>query len=126
MNEEEFMHAAVPTLKHVVRLVFVQSIHRRTVLVFGTHQGSQQTMLGKSTYTMRNSMQYNSTSQLFPAHDELGMYRTSPEQPVLCIFVRPTIATSLTVTSCKIDESTTHATSKATYRQCCVSVTMLA
>ena len=37
----------------------------------------------------------------FPAHDELGTCRTSlvsPEQPVLCIPVRPTKTTILTIT----------------------------
>ena len=40
-------------------------------------------------------------TQRFPAHDELGMRRTklvSPEQPVLCIPVRPTDTTVLTIT----------------------------
>ncbi len=42
--------------------------------------------------------QFNSMS--IPPHDELGMCRTSgvsPEQPVLCIPVRPTTMTVLTV-----------------------------
>ena len=56
------MHAAAPALKPFFEVVFVQSINQPTVLVFGTHQGSQQTMTRKATYTMHNSMQQRKSS----------------------------------------------------------------
>jgi len=121
------MHAAGPALKPSLQVVFVQS----------TYSSCLWDSSGRSTDNdweiNIHYAQYHAVTmllgQLFPVHDELGMCRTSPaspEQPVLCIPVRPTSATVLTITSCNNVETTTHATNKATHRQSCVSVTMLA
>jgi len=48
-----------------------------------------------------NNNNNNKSLKRFPAHDELGTSRTSlvsPEQPVLCIPIRPTNTTVLTIT----------------------------